>query len=72
MIGWAAGGLAAGLLIRELVGLPFPQQAYALPDALGAAGTLSLGGGITVPVPRARRAGDRARRRAWRSSGRWP
>ena len=50
VIGWAAGGLAAGLLIRELVGLPFPQQAYALPDALGGAGTLSLGGGITVPV----------------------
>ena len=50
VIGWVAGGLAAGLLIRELVGLPFPQQAYALPDALGEAGTLSLGGGITVPV----------------------
>ena len=50
MIGWAAGGLAAGLLLRELVGLPFPQQAYALPDALGGAGTLALGGGITVPV----------------------
>jgi branched-subunit amino acid ABC-type transport system permease component len=50
VIGWVAGGLAAGLLIRELVGLPFPQQAYALPDALGGAGTLSLGGGITVPV----------------------
>jgi branched-subunit amino acid ABC-type transport system permease component len=50
VIGWAAGGLAAGLLIRELVGLPFTQPAYALPDALGGAGALALGGGITVPV----------------------
>jgi branched-subunit amino acid ABC-type transport system permease component len=50
VIGWAAGGLAAGLLIREIAGLPFPQQAYALPDALGGAGTLALGHGITVPV----------------------
>lgn len=50
VIGWAAGGLAAGLLIRELTGLPFQQQAYALPDALGGAATLALGGGITVPV----------------------
>ena len=50
VVGWAAGGLAAGLLIRELAGLWFPQQAYALPDALGGAGVLSLGGGITVPV----------------------
>ena len=50
VVGWAAGGLAAGLLIRELTGLRFPQQAYALPDALGGAGVLSLGGGITVPV----------------------
>jgi branched-subunit amino acid ABC-type transport system permease component len=50
VVGWAAGGLAAALLIRELAGLPFPQQAYALPDPLGGAGTLSLGGGITVSV----------------------
>jgi branched-chain amino acid transport system permease protein len=50
VVGWVAGGLAAGLLVRELLGLPFSQQAYALPDPLGGAGVLSLGGGITVPV----------------------
>jgi branched-chain amino acid transport system permease protein len=50
VIGWVAGGLAAGLLVRELLGLPFSQQAYALPDPLGGAGVLALGGGITVPV----------------------
>jgi branched-chain amino acid transport system permease protein len=49
-LGWVAGGLAAGLLIRELLGLPFAQQAYALPDPLGSPGTLALGGGVTVPV----------------------
>ena len=46
VIGWAAGSLAAALLIRELVGLPFTQQAYAIPDPLGTAGTLALGGGV--------------------------
>lgn len=50
VVGWAAGGLAAGLLIREVVGLGFPQQAYALPEAFGGAGAIALGGGITVPV----------------------
>jgi branched-subunit amino acid ABC-type transport system permease component len=50
VLGWVAGGLAAGLLVRELLGLPFAQQAYALPDPLGSPGTIGLGGGITVPV----------------------
>ena len=50
VLGWVAGGLAAGLLVRELIGLVFTQQAYALPDPLGAPGVLALGGGITVPV----------------------
>jgi branched-subunit amino acid ABC-type transport system permease component len=50
IVGWVAGGLAAGLLVRELLGLPFSEQAYALPDPLGGVGVLSLGGGITVPV----------------------
>jgi branched-chain amino acid transport system permease protein len=50
VVGWVAGGLAAGLLVRELLGLPFAQQAYALPDPLGAPGTFALGGGVTVPV----------------------
>ena len=49
-LGWVAGGLAAGLLVRELAGLPFAQQAYALPDPLGSPGTIALGGGVTVPV----------------------
>ena len=49
IVGWVAGGLAAGLLVRELLALPFAQQAYALPDPLGRLGVLSLGGGITVP-----------------------
>jgi len=48
-LGWVAGGLAAGLLVRELLGLVFTQQAYALPDPLGSPGVLSLGE-ITVPV----------------------
>jgi branched-chain amino acid transport system permease protein len=50
VVGWVAGGLAAGLFVRELLGLPFSQQAYALPDPLGSAGVLQLGGGVTVPV----------------------
>ena len=49
VLGWVAGGLAAGLLVRELLGLPFAQQAYALPDPLGSPGTLSLGE-VIVPV----------------------
>ena len=48
VIGWAAGSLAAALLIRELAGLPFTQQAYAIPDPLGTAGTLGLGDGVFV------------------------
>ncbi len=43
VLGWVAGGLAAGLLVRELLGLPFAQQAYALPDPLGSPGTIALG-----------------------------
>ena len=50
VLGWVVGGLAAGLLVRELLGLPFAQQAYALPDPLGSPGSLGLGGGVTVPV----------------------
>jgi branched-subunit amino acid ABC-type transport system permease component len=50
VLGWVAGGLAAGQLLRELLGLSFTQQAYALPDPLGSPGTLGLGGGVTIPV----------------------
>ncbi len=71
VIGWAAGGLAAGLLIRELAGLPFPQQAYALPDALGGGGTIALSGGITVPV-RGLEVLVIGLVVGWSSSGRWP
>jgi branched-subunit amino acid ABC-type transport system permease component len=34
--GWLAGSLAVGLMVRELLGLVFTQQAYALPDPLRA------------------------------------
>jgi len=52
---WIAGGLAAGLLLREALAFALPQQAYALPDplhldALAPAGALRLAGGYTVPV----------------------
>jgi branched-chain amino acid transport system permease protein len=50
VIGWVAGGLAAGLLIREGLALPFSQQAYALPDVLRDAGVIQLGGDVTLPV----------------------
>ena len=48
-LGWVAGGLAAGLAIRELLGIPFAQQAYALPDPLGSPSTLTVGE-VSVPV----------------------
>jgi branched-subunit amino acid ABC-type transport system permease component len=38
------------LLVRELLGATFAQEAYALPDPLGSPGTIALGGGVTVPV----------------------
>ncbi|MDP3712191.1 MAG: hypothetical protein Q8R60_06880 [Mycobacteriales bacterium] len=34
-LAWVAGGVAAGLLLRELLGLALPQEAYAVPDPLG-------------------------------------
>lgn len=33
-LAWVAGGVAAGLLLRELLGLALPQEAYAVPDPL--------------------------------------
>jgi branched-chain amino acid transport system permease protein len=50
VLGWVASGLAVGVLVREVVALPFAQQAYALPDPLGSPGSFGLGGGVTVPV----------------------
>jgi len=54
-LSWIVGGLAAGLLLRGVLGLVLRQQAYALPDplrldALGHGGLLRLPGGSTVEV----------------------
>lgn len=43
VVGWVAGGIAAGLAIREGLGLAFTQQAYAVPDPLHLAGLTSSG-----------------------------
>ncbi|GAA1311032.1 branched-chain amino acid ABC transporter permease [Planotetraspora silvatica] len=55
VLGWVAGGLAAGLLIREVLGLVLTQDAYAVPDplrlgSLTPSGVLQLPGGETVSV----------------------
>jgi branched-chain amino acid transport system permease protein len=55
VLGWIAGALAAGLLLRESLGLVFPEQGYAIPDPfrfdrLVAGGLLHLPGGNTVPI----------------------
>ena len=54
-LGWVAGGVAAGLLLREGLGLLLPQEGYAVPDplrldALTASGVLSLPGGQVLPA----------------------
>lgn len=54
-LSWIAGGLAAGLLLRAVLGFFLPQQAYALADplridALTPGGLLRLPGGSTVTV----------------------
>jgi branched-subunit amino acid ABC-type transport system permease component len=53
--GWVAGGLAAGLLLRAVLGLLFAQQSYAVPDplrvdALTPDGLLRLPGGNTLAL----------------------
>jgi branched-subunit amino acid ABC-type transport system permease component len=50
VVGWVAGGLAAGLVIRAGLALPFSQEAYAIPDVLRTTAVVHLGGGLTVPV----------------------
>jgi branched-chain amino acid transport system permease protein len=50
VVGWVAGGLAAGLVIRAGLTLPFSQEAYAIPDVLRTTAVVHLGGGVTVPV----------------------
>ncbi|GAA5186170.1 branched-chain amino acid ABC transporter permease [Rugosimonospora acidiphila] len=51
--GWVGGGLAAGLLVRALLGLAFDQDAYAVPDPLhlsqlNRSGLVHLPGGAVV------------------------
>jgi branched-subunit amino acid ABC-type transport system permease component len=55
VLGWIAGGVAVGLLLREVLGLSLPQQGYAVPDPfrfdrLTSSGLVHLPGGGTVPV----------------------
>lgn len=57
-LGWLAGGVAAGLLLRELLGLLLPQEGYAVPDplrldALTVSGVVDLPGGqvLAARVP---------------------
>lgn len=55
VLGWVAGGVAAGLLLREVLGLLLPQESYAVPDplrldALVGGGLIDLPGGSTLPV----------------------
>jgi branched-chain amino acid transport system permease protein len=54
VVGWIAGGVGAGLLLRVVHGLLFPLQGYAVPDIfrfdrLVSGGLLRLPGGGTVP-----------------------
>jgi branched-subunit amino acid ABC-type transport system permease component len=54
-LGWVAGGVAAGLLMRAVLGLLLPEQGYAVPDPfrLGRVtddGVLHLPGGSTLPA----------------------
>ena len=47
-LGWIAGGVAAGLLLREGLGLLLPQEGYAVPDPLRLA---SLSGTDVLALP---------------------
>jgi branched-chain amino acid transport system permease protein len=55
VLGWVAGGVTAGLVIRTALGVALPAAAYAVPDPLHldaptSTGTVSLPGGGTVHV----------------------
>ena len=55
VLGWVAALVAAGLLLREVLGLLLPQEAYAVPDplrldALTNTGVFSLPGGGSLPA----------------------
>jgi len=54
-LGWVAGGVAVGLLLRAVLGLLLPQEGYAVPDpfrlsSLTDDGLLHLPGGTTMPA----------------------
>ena len=55
LLGWVAGGVTAGLVVRTTLGVALPAAAYAVPDPLHlndltASGVVSLPGGGTVGV----------------------
>jgi branched-chain amino acid transport system permease protein len=55
VLGWVAGGVTAGLVVRTALGLALPALSYAVPDPLHlnastSSGSLSLPGGGTVGV----------------------
>jgi branched-subunit amino acid ABC-type transport system permease component len=55
VMGWVAGGVTAGLVIRTALGVALPAAAYAVPDPLHlddltSSGVLGLPGGGTVAV----------------------
>lgn len=55
VLGWVAGTVTAGLVIRTALGLALPAAAYAVPDplhldGLTASGVVDLPGGTTVTV----------------------
>lgn len=55
LLGWVAGGVTAGLVIRTALGVALPAAAYAVPDPLhldgfGSSGVVSLPDGGSVPV----------------------
>jgi branched-subunit amino acid ABC-type transport system permease component len=56
VLGWVAGLVAAGLLLREVLGLLLPQEAYAVPDPfsldrlLSDTGVVGLPGGGSLPA----------------------
>jgi branched-chain amino acid transport system permease protein len=55
VLGWVAGTVTAGLVIRTALGLALPAAAYAVPDALHldgitSSGIVNLPGGATVTV----------------------
>jgi branched-subunit amino acid ABC-type transport system permease component len=54
-LGWVAAGVAAGLLLRAVLGLLLPQEGYAVPDPLRLSawtsdGLVHLPGGSTLPA----------------------